>query len=163
MKDITTSASASDEIERLYRDQSSHLWRALLAFTRSQEIANDAMSEAYAQLLRRKDDVAYPARWVWRAAFKIAAGQLAERASFTDARSDAAEDAGLETSESSQDLLEALAKLPPRERGAVTLFYLADLDTTEVARILGMRPATVRVHLHRGRNRLRTLLEDTDD
>jgi DNA-directed RNA polymerase specialized sigma24 family protein len=33
----------------------------------------------------------------------------------------------------------------------------------EVANTLGSTPAAVRVHLHRGRARLRTLLGDDDD
>lgn len=48
----------------------------------------------------------------------------------------------------------ALAALPEAQRTALTLFYLDDLSATEVARRLGIRPASVRSNLHRGRRRL---------
>jgi RNA polymerase sigma-70 factor (ECF subfamily) len=44
------------------------------------------------------------------------------------------------------------------QRAAVVLHYLEDLPTDEVARALGCRPATARVHLHRARIRLGELL-----
>ncbi|MGH2922024.1 MAG: bifunctional nuclease domain-containing protein [Gaiellaceae bacterium] len=50
---------------------------------------------------------------------------------------------------------DALDVLPPREREAVVLHYVEGLDTQEVASLLGTRPGTVRVRLHRARRRLR--------
>jgi RNA polymerase sigma factor (sigma-70 family) len=50
---------------------------------------------------------------------------------------------------------EALEVLPPREREAVVLHYVEGLSTREVASLLGARPGTVRVRLHRARRRLR--------
>jgi uncharacterized protein len=49
----------------------------------------------------------------------------------------------------------ALDVLPPREREAVVLHYVEGLNTQEVAALLGARPGTVRVRLHRARRRLR--------
>jgi RNA polymerase sigma-70 factor (ECF subfamily) len=62
-------------------------------------------------------------------------------------------------------LVDALRALSPNQRAAVVLRYEADLPVGEIARRMGMSAATVRVHLHRGRNRLRELLgnEETDD
>jgi RNA polymerase sigma-70 factor (ECF subfamily) len=71
--------SRSDEIERLYRERGDRIWRALLAFAGDPEVASDAVAEAFAQVLRRGDEVRDPERWVWRAAFRIAAGELKER------------------------------------------------------------------------------------
>jgi RNA polymerase sigma factor (sigma-70 family) len=58
-------------------------------------------------------------------------------------------DAGIEA------VREALDVLSPREREAVVLHYVEGLDTREVASLLGARPGTVRVRLHRARRRLR--------
>ncbi len=58
----------------------------------------------------------------------------------------------------------AVMQLPRQQRAAVVLHYLDDLDTAEVAALMGTRPATVRVHLHRARARLEELLaEDATD
>lgn len=61
------------------------------------------------------------------------------------------------------EILEALARLSPRQRAAVVLHDHVGYSTREVAAILGSTAATVRVHLSQGRRRLRTLLEAGDD
>lgn len=60
------------------------------------------------------------------------------------------------------DLVRALAHLSPNQRAVAILRLYADLPSSEVARILGIGPATVRVHLSQARRRLRALLEETD-
>jgi RNA polymerase sigma-70 factor (ECF subfamily) len=57
-------------------------------------------------------------------------------------------------------LLAALATLPERQRQVVVLRDLEGLSTPEVAQVLGLSEGNVRVLLHRGRMRLRELLED---
>jgi RNA polymerase sigma factor (sigma-70 family) len=44
--------------------------------------------------------------------------------------------------------------LPRRQAQTVALFYLEDRSTTEIASILECAESTVKVHLHRARNRL---------
>lgn len=53
---------------------------------------------------------------------------------------------------------DALKGLPMRQRQAVVLRDWAGFETTEVARILGTKESTVRVHLARGRAALREAL-----
>jgi RNA polymerase sigma-70 factor (sigma-E family) len=53
----------------------------------------------------------------------------------------------------------AVATLPPHQRAAIALHYLEDRPIEEIAEVLGCATATARVHLHRGRARLATLLE----
>jgi RNA polymerase sigma-70 factor (ECF subfamily) len=119
------------------------------------------VAEAFAQVLARGDAVRDPARWVWRAAYRIALGELKARR-LTGASSDPLAGAGLEATEREADLMTALAKLPSRQRAAVVLHYLADLPNTEIARALDITTTTVRVHLMQGRRRLRDLLGDAD-
>jgi RNA polymerase sigma factor (sigma-70 family) len=57
-----------------------------------------------------------------------------------------------------QALLDALRRLPTRQREAVVLRYLADLSETDVGLALGIRQGTVKTHLHRGLAALRPLL-----
>lgn len=56
-------------------------------------------------------------------------------------------------------LIEALAALRPAEREVVTLFVVAELSYREISQALGIGEGTVKSRLHRGRARLRNLLD----
>ena len=51
-----------------------------------------------------------------------------------------------------------MAALPQRQREAVALRYLADLEEAEVSRALGISASTVRTHVQRGLAGLREVL-----
>jgi RNA polymerase sigma factor (sigma-70 family) len=150
---------AEGGLERLYREDGARLWRALVAFSGDREVASDAVAEAFAQALGRGADLRDPQRWVWRAAFRIAAGELKDRAHFRGPTMDP----GYEMQEPSARLVSALARLSPNQRAALVLHYHAGYPTKEIAGILGASAATVRVHLSKGRKRLRRILEEPDD
>ena len=57
------------------------------------------------------------------------------------------------------DVWSAVAKLPGQQRAAVALHYLGDRSVADIAEILDCSESTARVHLHRGRNALASLLE----
>jgi RNA polymerase sigma-70 factor (ECF subfamily) len=59
---------------------------------------------------------------------------------------------------SRMSVLDALRGLPLRQRQSVVLRDWAGFETNEVARILGTKESTVRVHLARGRAALRSVL-----
>jgi RNA polymerase sigma-70 factor (ECF subfamily) len=150
-------AQVMSDAERLYRDQGDRLWRALLAFSGDPEVASDATAEAFAQLLRRGDAVRDPERWLWRAAFRIAGGELQER---RRSGGQPVEPPAYEMEEPAIELTRALARLTPMQRAAVVLHHAGGYPVREVAAIVGSTPAAVRVHLMRARRRLRALLED---
>ena len=66
--------------------------------------------------------------------------------------------------EARRDVMAALAELPLRQRQSVVLRDWAGFETSEVARMIGAKESTVRVHLARGRATLRAALsvEDTE-
>ena len=163
MMTVATVEAPSTSIEALYRQDGDRLWRALLAYAGDPDVASDAVAEAYAQLLRRGGAVRDPQAWVWRAGFRIAAGELKRR---SDAAATTGErmptvthlDPGVD-----HDLLDALALLPPKQRAAVVLFYYADAPIREIADRTGMTQLSVRVNLNRGRKRLREILGDGNE
>lgn len=55
-------------------------------------------------------------------------------------------------------LVEALAKMPPRQRAVVVLRFWQDLDVTETAHLLGCTEGTVKSQSARGLAKLRELL-----
>jgi RNA polymerase sigma-70 factor, ECF subfamily len=59
----------------------------------------------------------------------------------------------------------AINALPPMQRAVVTLYYFEDKAIHEIASILACKEATARVHLHKARKRLASLLseEETND
>jgi RNA polymerase sigma factor (sigma-70 family) len=145
-------------VETVYRADAGRLWRAVYAFAGDPEIANDAVAEAYAQALGRGAAIRDPAAWIWRTAFRIAAGAVKNRRD--------ADRLLLEPDEhldryADQDLLAAMRRLPDAQRAAVVLFYYADLPVRQIADRLGMNSLAVRANLSRGRRRLRQLLGET--
>jgi RNA polymerase sigma-70 factor, ECF subfamily len=60
--------------------------------------------------------------------------------------------------DSRMSVVDALRGLPLRQRQSVVLRDWAGFETSEVARILGTKESTVRVHLARGRAALREVL-----
>ncbi|HUP76091.1 MAG TPA: sigma-70 family RNA polymerase sigma factor [Acidimicrobiales bacterium] len=60
-------------------------------------------------------------------------------------------------------LQRAFAALPPKTRTCAALALHSGLDTVEIARILHIKPATVRVHVHNARSALRAALAEAPD
>jgi RNA polymerase sigma-70 factor, ECF subfamily len=154
----TASTDIVSTIERLYREEGRRLWWALVAYSGDREVANDAVAEAFAQALGRGDALVDPLAWIWRVAFRVAAGELKRRGRVDHRLPEVAGPNELRASE----LIALLGQLPGNQRAAILLHYYADRPVRDVAAALGVTPATARVHLHRGRRRLMRLLEDRD-
>jgi len=148
-----------EDIGDLYGSEGDRLWRAVAAFTRDDEIASDAVAEAFAQCLRRGASIRSPKAWIWKAAFRIAAGALQERTAGLMLPAEAP----YEMSTTDLDVLAAVSKLPPRQRASVILRYYADYDMRMIADVLGCGTTTARVHLSRARRTLSKLLDPIDD
>ncbi|MEQ1574246.1 MAG: sigma-70 family RNA polymerase sigma factor [Vicinamibacterales bacterium] len=61
--------------------------------------------------------------------------------------------------ERAQEIAAAVQRLPDRQRAVFTFCHIAGQSTREVSQALGLREATVRVHLFRAVRKLRGLLE----
>lgn len=143
----------------LFEREVDRLWRSVFAYAQDRAITDDAVAEAFAQCLRRGDGVRDPRAWVWRAAFRLASGELKDRR-----RTGPLEDADLAThgTEGVGELLSILGGLPGNQRAAAILRWYAGYETDEIAELLGVSRATVRVHLSRARKRLRAQLTEDD-
>ena len=146
------------DFDSLYRAHGDRLWRSLLLHTGSPEVASDATAEAFAQAIRRGGALRDPAAWVWKAAFRIAAGEMKRQGMSVPL----AEGDGPEELEPIIDLVRSLGRLTPHQRAAITLHYYAGYSHREIARIIGSTTAAVGVHVHRAKQRLRQELEDSD-
>lgn len=145
------------DLESVYRTDGVKLWRALYAFANDEDVASDAAAEAFARALRRGSEIRDLRAWVWRTAFRLAAGELQERGRVH--RGPVPERA-VHDAELDDALVTALKGLTPQQRLVIVLYYYADCPVAEISRRTGMNELAVRAHLSRGRRRLRILLGD---
>jgi RNA polymerase sigma-70 factor, ECF subfamily len=145
-----------DRVRDAYASTHARLWRAVLAFSGSREITDDAVAEAFAQVLRRGAEVRDVEAWVWRSAFAIARGELARRSS---AVSESVVDVGESMPEPAVDLMRSLRLLPTSDRELLVLVHIGGWAPSELAEITGTPAATVRVRLHRANKRARAIFE----
>jgi RNA polymerase sigma-70 factor, ECF subfamily len=143
------------DYEQVFRDAAPSLWRTVYAFAAGRRaVADDAVAEAFARALEQADQIRDPVPWLYRTALRLAAEDLRRerREPVRELDQAAAAAAGLGA------LVPALRQLSPAQRAAVVLHYEADLPVREVAARMGTSVAAVKVHLFRGRRRLREVL-----
>lgn len=151
-----TSDLAVHRVRRVYETDHPRLWRSLFAYTGSRTIADDAAAEAFAQALRRGDEVRDVAAWVWRSAYAIARGELQRRSrsmgggeSIELAVGDPDDLAGV---------MAQLQELSPDDRELLVLCHVAGWKPRELAPVLGVPVGALRVRLHRATRRARELM-----
>ena len=145
--------SRPTDLEALFRTEGDGVYRTLYAFTGGRaDVAEEATAEAFARAVESQQELRDPLAWIYRVAFRVAIDELRRdrrRGTLTDVPTAPPDLAGL---------MDALRRLSPNQRAAIVLRYVLDLDVDEVAKRMGVARPTVRVHLHRGRARLRELL-----
>jgi RNA polymerase sigma-70 factor, ECF subfamily len=144
------------EIEALYRD-SVHRFRGVsAAIVRDRDTACDIVQDAFASAVRRRGafrgDGPLEA-WLWRSVVNASLSHV--RRSRPTALP-AAEPVGGPLVDDVQD---AVAALPERQRLAVFLRYYADLDYRTIGELLGVTDATARASVHAAHAALRRTLE----
>ena len=149
----------ADRVEAVYRSVHVRLWRSLLSYTGDADVASDAESEAFAQVLRRGDAVDDVGAWVWRSAFRIAAGLLADR---SDSTCPTGRDGSTTVDGSIAEFLGLLAGLSAQQRACVALRYVGEYTSVEIAEILGTSAGTVRVQLNRAHATLRHTITEAE-
>lgn len=157
MTTVVVPIVATSEVEAVYRQDGARLWRALYAFAGSENVASDAVAEAFAQALARGSAIRDVRAWVWRSAFRLAKGDLKRQSSISHG---AMPEGVFHDAHPDEQLLAALQGLTPQQRAVIVLHYYADCPVREIARRTGINPLAVRAHLSRGRKHLRVLLGD---
>ncbi len=137
----------------------------------AEELTQDAFVQAYTHLADFRAEADF-ATWLYRIAYNVALMHLRRRRTVTlpiderllDSVTDEMADSDLsEATEERIALLEqALKRLSPEDRTAVTLFYVEDRTTREIAFILGTTVSNVTTRLHRVRKRLYLLIKQLE-
>ncbi|MEH1167246.1 SigE family RNA polymerase sigma factor [Micromonospora sp. CPCC 205539] len=138
----------------------------LTAYTGDRGQAQDLVQEAFCRAYARWDRLAKyedPLAWVRKVAWNLGHNRWRR---LRTAQAWLLRQRETHVAEPSPDrvaLDAALAKLPPKQRRAVVLHYLADLTIAEIAAEEGVAEGTVKSWLHRGRAALATQLRDTHE
>jgi RNA polymerase sigma-70 factor (ECF subfamily) len=158
----------SDYTERVYN----HAYRMLGNREDAEEAANDIFLRIYRGLNSFRGDAAI-STWIWRITSNVCLSRRSRVRIVTEpldsvegeGRFESTEippaDSRVETEENRERIARCIAALPEQEAGVITLFYLQELDYREIAEAMQMPTGTVATHLHRGRERLRKMMQTT--
>ena len=111
-----TDAKPTEDLERLYREHGDRLWRAVFVWSGDRQVADDAVAEAFTQALRQGEALRDPMAWIWRVAFRLAAGELKDRGR----RRREQEESSYEPPGPATEVVEALRRISPKQRAAVS-------------------------------------------
>ena len=153
--------AALDEIEAVYRARFPMFVRTAAAIAGGQEAGLDAVQEAFATAVRRRNDFRGDGSlegWLWRTVVNSAKSSRRARRDTPGATPESPMNGGHDPREAAVRVL--LADLPERQRHVVFLRYYADLDHAAIAEVLGIRPGTVGATLNAAQAALRRRLEE---
>lgn len=159
-----------EEITEIYYRQADTVWRVCVTFLGNTAAAEDAMQDVFMQLLSGKvlfQSEEHERGWMIVTASNICKNRLRKKEYFHDNLEDYDRHHGLSDEEGSavsrEDAVavrEAILALPAKYKEVVYLHYYEGYTTEEIARLTGMRPATIRSQLLRARKMLQKSLED---
>jgi len=131
--------------------------RAVMVSTGDRQLAEELVAEAFARAWASWPKVSRhpaPAAWVVRTALNTGISWWRKRRrEFPLEGHDAPASTELDVVDS--DVMEALRRLPARQREVVAFRIFLDLDTETTARSLGIAPGTVTAHMSRATTALR--------
>lgn len=149
-------------VQAVYASDHARLWRSVYAFSGSREVADEATAEAFAQALRRGDEIRDVAAWVWRSAYAIARGELQRRRRDAPGRGQPVDEPAVAESGELGRLLRVLGELSEADRELIVLCHVGGWKPNELADLLDASAGALRVRLHRATKQARTLLERSE-
>ena len=152
------------EYADFFRAEFAAVLRTIALMVHDQARAEEITQDAFIQLLNNWPKVSRyerPQAWVRRVAIRLAMRSIRRDRLWALVRLELLPPAA--PLPSRFDVPAAVRRLPGSQRVAIVLHYYEDRPVAEVATILGCSEPTARVHLHRGRKRLRQLLGEDDD
>jgi RNA polymerase sigma factor (sigma-70 family) len=159
-QEVTLGTAHHRSVEEAFTAMAPRLWRALLLYTGNHEVADEAVSEAFAQAVSASTPIRDVPGWVWTVAFRIAAGEMRRRAREGGEVPLELPAPGSSDPSSLIDLLRALDQVSDLQRRALILRHYMGYSNVEIARILGSSPSSIGVQLFRSTRKLRRLLSE---
>ena len=146
----------AETFEIWFRREYPKVLGALILASGNRDVAEEATAEAFAKAYEKWERVgamASPGGWIYTVAFNMARRRLRRRAMerLLFRKVDASTEVPAETG---SELWELVRKLPPRERTAIVLRYVGDLQESEVAKAMGISDGGVAKTLNVARSHL---------
>jgi RNA polymerase sigma factor (sigma-70 family) len=170
--DVQTSVDEHALLVALFDEHAASLVRLARLFVDDRDAAEDLVQEAFLRLahnLHRLDDRAKVAPYLRSIVLNLARDHNRRGLVSLRHRERVRTDVDTGTDEVGHDLqladdqravIEAVRRLPTRQRDCVVLRYYVELPIAEVAATLGLSANSVKTHLQRALNRLEHELED---
>lgn len=167
-------APAVRELIDLHKDRLfAFIWRMTRNHHDAEDICQDAFLKAFASLDSFKSEYRF-STWLFTIGYRVCLNRLRRKSALTGdldvgtlpMPDDDRPSASLESQEAGElkDLIwRAVDGLSAPQRATILLFYRHEMNCQVIARILEVPVATVKSHLHRGRNRLREMLESVSE
>lgn len=154
-----------EEFRSFYEQTSGPLWRYLARAGRSEDLADDLLQESYYRILRigfRGDSEAHRKNYLFRVATNLLRDHFRSPKSSEKPLTiePASEKVDQHQVEVQKDLGQAMEKLKLRDRQLLWLAHVEGLSHNEVAEVLGVKAASVRLMVFRARKRLAELLRE---
>jgi RNA polymerase sigma-70 factor (sigma-E family) len=142
----------------LYRERYVPMVRLAYLMVGSATVAEDLVQDAFARMYRHWDTTQHPRAYLRTAVVNACRSHLRRLALERAYRRHPSAAANHQVAEA-DELFDALAVLPSRQRAALVLRFYEDLSEADIAVALGCRPGTVKSLLHRGLAELRKVVE----
>jgi RNA polymerase sigma-70 factor (sigma-E family) len=160
--------SAAAAVEALYASQAVGLIRLAYIMLGDRPGAEDAVQDAFCGLYRHWDRLtdqdralAYVRTAVLNGCRSVLRRRATGRAVTAYQPPAASAEASVLSREERQEVMRAVRRLPDRQREALVLRFYLDLPEQEIARLMGLRPSSVRCATHRALKALGQSLEKT--
>ena len=157
-----TLPAADPEFATCYHAEMPALISFLIRCGANHHDAADAAQEAFLQLFKQWPAVRKPRQWLRTVAFRIflrqPAGNTVPFCAVQDIPSPLSASTPLELRQGEKFVLEILDLLPTTQRAVLALHY-DQLETRDIAEIMGINQAAVRKNLERARAALKKLIE----
>lgn len=160
------SDAATEEFTQTYATHHAEALRLAYLLCGDRHRAEDAVADAFVKVYRQmqRGNVEQPRAYLRRAVVNEINSRFRRLAlERRQAQKRSGDDRGRRTAEEqvadSDEVFMALRHLPPRQRTVVVLRFYEDLAEKDIADVMGISLGTVKSTLHRGLERLRTLVD----
>ncbi len=162
LAEVRSSSSDQVSFEAFYMEHRSSIGRALAVTLRDDHLASEALDEAMLRAYQRWSEICRlesPAGWVYTVGLNISRSAL-RRAMRSRPLADDDQSTVCSPVFADPDMGDALRSLSVGHRAVVVCRYLIGYSEAETARVLKVRPGTVKSRLHRALGELQRRLAD---